>query len=70
MRPTGLKPVAWPVSSSSRAYRSREYSRIAVEVSDVDPKQVISPAACHVVPEVRRSRSSSTTSVQPAWARW
>ena len=40
------------------------------KVSDVDPKQVISPAACHVVPEVSRSRSSSSTSVHPAWARW
>ena len=34
-------------------------------VSEVEPKQVISPAACHVVPEVSRSRSSTTTSVQP-----
>src|SRR5262245_18319291 len=28
------------------------------------------PAACHVVPEVSRSRSRTTTSVQPMWARW
>ena len=41
------------------------YWRIAVESREVEPKQVISPAACHVVPEVSRSRSSSTTSVQP-----
>ena len=30
-----------------------------VLVSEVEPKQVISPAACHVVPLVSRSRSSS-----------
>jgi hypothetical protein len=32
------------------------YLRISVEVSEVDPKVTISPAACHVVPEVSRSR--------------
>ena len=28
------------------------YLRISVEVSDVEPNVTISPAACHVVPEV------------------
>ena len=41
-----------------------------VEVSDVDPNVTISPAECHVVPEVSWSRSSSRTSVQPSQARW
>ena len=70
MKPTGLNPVDSPVSASSRAYRSRVYLRISVEVSDVEPNVTISPAACHVVPEVSWSRSSSTTSVQPSPARW
>ena len=38
------------------------YLRISVEVSDVDPNVTIRPAACQVVPEVSRSRSSSSTS--------
>ena len=50
MNPTGVKPVARPVSASSRAYRSRVYWRISVEVSDVEPNVTISPAACQVVP--------------------
>ena len=66
MNPTCLNPVASPVSASSRPYRSRVYWRIWVEVSEVEPKVTISPAACQVVPEVSRSRSSSTTSVQPS----
>ena len=66
MKPTGLKPVACPVSASSRAYRSRVYLRSSVEVSEVEPNVTISPAACQVVPEVSRSRSSSTTSFQPS----
>jgi hypothetical protein len=70
MNPTGLNPVARPVSASSRLYSALVYLRISVEVSDVDPNVTMSPAACHVVPEVRRSRSSSTTSRQPACARW
>src|SRR5690606_23329432 len=41
-----------------------------VEVSLSDPKVTMSPAACQVVPDVRRSRSSKTTSVQPISARW
>ena len=41
------------------------YLRISVDVSDVDPNVTISPAACQVVPDVSRSRSSSTTSFQP-----
>src|SRR5258708_20032352 len=69
MKPTGLNPVDRPVSASRRAYRSRVYLRISVDVSDVEPNVTISPAACHVVPEVRRSRSRSTTSFQPACAR-
>ena len=70
MKPTGLKPVASPVSASSRAYRSRVYLRSSVDVSDVDPNVTISPAACHVVPEVSWSRSTSTVSVQPRCPRW
>ena len=46
------------------------YLRISVDVSDVEPNVTMSPAACQVVPEVSRSRSSSTTSFQPMWARW
>ena len=34
------------------------YLRISVEVSDVEPNVTISPAACQVVPDVSRSRSS------------
>ena len=70
MKPTCFSPVASPVSASSRAYRSRVYLRISVDVSEVEPKVTISPAACQVVPEVSRSRSSSTTSVTPRCARW
>ena len=33
--------------------------RIAVEVSDVEPNVTMSPAECHVVPDVSWSRSSS-----------
>ena len=69
MKPTGLNPVACPVSASSRAYSARVYLRISVDVSDVEPNVTISPAACQVVPEVRRSRSRTTTSFQPMWAR-
>jgi hypothetical protein len=69
MNPTGLNPVATPVSASSRAYSFAEYLRISVDVSDVEPNVTMRPAACHVVPDVRRSRSSSTTSFQPMWAR-
>ncbi len=46
------------------------YIRIRVDVSDVEPNVTINPAACHVVPDVSRSRSSSTTSAHPWWARW
>src|SRR5690349_24942950 len=70
MNPIGLNPVASPVSSSRRAYRSRVYLRISVDVSEVDPNVTIRPAACHVVPDVNRSRSSRTTSAQPSLARW
>jgi len=41
-----------------------------VDVWDVDPNRTMSPAACQVVPEVSRSRSSRTTSGQPIAARW
>ena len=68
--PHCFRPVASPVSASSRAYRSRVYIRSSVEVSEVEPKVAMSPAACQVVPEVSRSRSSSTTSPTPACARW
>lgn len=70
MNPTGLKPVAKPVSASRFVYRSRVYLRSSVDVSDVDPNVTISPAACQVVPEVSWSRSTSTVSVQPRWPRW
>jgi len=69
MNPIGAKPVAWPVSASRRLYKSRVYLRISVEVSEVDPKVTINPAACQVVPEVRRSRSRRTMSFQPINAR-
>ena len=52
MNPTGLNPVARPVSASSREYRSLVYLRISVEVSDVEPNVTINPAACQVVPDV------------------
>lgn len=69
--PTGMKPVDMPVSSSSTCeYSSLEYLRISVEVSESDPNVTMRPAACHVVPDVIWSRSSSTTSVQPSFARW
>ena len=70
MSPTCFIPVASPVSASSREYRSLVYIRSSVEVCEVDPKVAISPAACQVVPEVSRSRSSSTTSGTPATPRW
>merc|ERR1711991_667206 len=52
IKPTGLKPVEWPVSSSRFAYKSRVYFRHSVEVSESEPNRTISPAACQVVPEV------------------
>src|SRR4029077_5911840 len=70
MKPICASPVDWPVSASRRAYRAREYLRISVEVSEVEPKVTMRPAACQVVPEVSRSRSSSTMSCQPMSARW
>ena len=70
MKPTGLKPVESPVSSSSRSYSARVYLRISVVVSEVEPNVTMSPAACQVVPEVSRSRSSSTMSFHPSFARW
>ena len=63
-------PVECPVSCSSRAYRSREYRLKNRAVSSVIPAEVISPAACQVVPAVSWCCSSSTTSVQPRCARW
>ena len=39
-------------------------------VSSTIPAEVISPAACQVVPEVSWSRSSRTTSRQPRVVRW
>ena len=68
--PTGRNPVECPVSASSLVYRSREYRLKNSAVSSVIPAEVISPAACQVVPAVSRCCSSSTTSVQPSWARW
>src|ERR1700716_241986 len=70
MKPIGANPVAWPVSASRRLKRAREYLRISVEVSEVEPKVTMRPAACQVVPEVSRSRSSRTMSFQPIRARW
>ena len=65
MWPTGRNPVEWPVSSSRREYRSREYRLKNSAVSSVIPAEVIRPAACQVVPAVSRFCSSSTMSVQP-----
>ena len=69
MKPRGSKPVLSPVSASRRAQSSRVYMRILTWVSEVEPKEVIRPAACHVVPLVNWWRSSKTTSFQPRWAR-
>ena len=53
MKPTGIKPVDCPVSSSRMVlYSSFVYFRMSVDVSDKDPKVTIRPAACHVVPAV------------------
>ena len=38
--------------SSGRAPTSFEYLRISVEVSESEPNVTMSPAACHVVPDV------------------
>ena len=65
-----MKPVANPVSASRRSYRSRLYSLIQSVVSSVKPAEVISPAACQVVPAVSWWRSRSRTSVHPALVRW
>ncbi len=46
------------------------YLRSSVEVSEVDPKVTMRPAACHVVPDVSWSRSIRTTSFHPMWAKW
>jgi hypothetical protein len=62
--------VAWPVSASSLEYKARVYLRHSVEVSEVEPKQTMSPAACQVVPEVSWCFSSSTTSLFQWSARW
>ena len=70
MWPIGRKPVARPVSASSPSYRSREYRLIHREVSSAMPAEVIRPAACQVVPDVSRSRSSRRTSSQPSRVRW
>lgn len=41
--PTGLNPVESPVSASNRLYKSLEYLRISVLVSDKLPKVTINP---------------------------
>ena len=43
MKPTGLKPVASPVSASRLAYRSLVYLRSSVDVSEVEPNVTIRP---------------------------
>ena len=58
MKPQGLKPVDMPVSEG----RISEYSCFVYFRKEVDvwlrlPKVTIRPAACHVVPEVRRDCS-------------
>jgi hypothetical protein len=68
-RPGPLDPVAKPVSSSS-VWKTRRLRRTISRVPYVGLAWVIRPAACQVVPEVSRLRSSSTTSVQPRLARW
>ena len=43
----------------------------SINILAVDPRApATSPAACQVVPLVSTERSSSSTSVQPALARW
>ena len=58
----------------SASIQSYVYSRLVeilakLYVPILDPNVTVRPAACHVVPDVSRSRSSSTTSVQPMCAR-
>jgi len=43
---------------------------MAVDDDDVDPKVLMRPAACHVVPLVRACFSSRRTSGTPSFARW
>ncbi len=64
-----FQPLAWPVSASRRSYSSTECvsSRVMLALVRSWPTR---PAACQVEPEVRRLRSSSTTSRQPSLARW
>ncbi|GBL38202.1 sarcosine dehydrogenase, mitochondrial [Anaerolineaceae bacterium] len=57
------KPVGWPVSASNVASRLEVYCASCVRLR-VARSWPTSPAACHVVPDVRRLRSSSTTSVR------
>ena len=58
--PTGLNPVDTPGLGLEPGVEVAGVQPDAgADVSEVEPKQVISPAACHVVPLVSRSRSSS-----------
>ena len=66
--PFWRKPVTTPVSASSSPIRLAEYFAILVSVLD-ERSWPIRPAACQVVPEVSRLRSSRMTSRQPSLAR-
>ena len=69
MWPHWRKPVESPVSDCRSMYSWRVYCSIQIRVSVDIPPEAISPAACHVVPEVSLSRSSSTTSRTPSLPR-
>ncbi len=64
-----FQPVAWPVSASSRRYRSTLYfsSRVMLAFERSWPTR---PAAWNVEPLVSLWRSSTTTSRTPARVRW
>ena len=71
MNPSCLNPVDCPVSASRRAYRSRVYLRISVDVSEVEPKVTISPAACQVVPGGQAvALEQDHVVLSPSSARW
>ena len=66
-----MYPQLMPVSAGSTvSYRSRVYMRMRVDDDESDPKVLIRPAACHVVPLARACLSSRRTSGTPSFARW
>src|SRR5215467_13865935 len=67
--PHRANPVSRPTSPASREYSSVEYWTSRVPLSEAR-NWPTSPAACQVVPQESRPCSSSSTSRQPAAARW